>query len=718
MHGACGRHRRRAGLSALVVAGAATLALMASAAPGAALDASWPTYHLDGRRSGNDTAGPSLNPATPAWTAGPLDGSIYAEPVVAGGRVVVATENGSLYGLEAATGHILWRRNLAPPVADITKIAGCGNIVPLGITGTPVIDQGTGTVFAVTETPGGPAGVQHLLFGVDLGSGAIKMQRNVDPPGMASPPAQQERGALALANGFVYVPFGGLAGDCGDFRGFLVGSAEDGSGPLLSWQTAGRGGGAWTPPGASVDADGRVYLATGNGFSTTTYDFTDSVVRLSPTLQLEGFFQSPTWASDNGSDNDLGSTGPELLGNGLGFQVGKQGTAYLFRTAPDAASHLGLAFSGNACAAFGGDAWAPPILYVPCSSGVKALRVDLNAPSFSQVWQTSTAANGPPIVAGGLVWSVNTGTAVLHGLDPATGNDVVHFSLGSVNHFTTPTAALGLVIVGAGAKVAAFQGPGGPPPPLSTQGYWAAARDGGVFSFGTAPFFGSAGNIRLNQPIVAMAPTPGHHGYWLVAADGGIFTYGDAGFFGSTGNIRLNRPIVGMAATPTGRGYWLVASDGGIFAFGDAPFFGSTGAIALNRPIVGMAARAQGDGYWLVASDGGVFAFGGAPFAGSTGNTALKRPVTGVAATPSGLGYWMVASDGGIFAFGDAPFLGSTGAITLFRPVVGMAAHGSGAGYWMVASDGGIFAFGDAQFAGSTGGTVLNQPVVGMAAAV
>ncbi|HMC41776.1 MAG TPA: hypothetical protein VKI20_02100, partial [Acidimicrobiales bacterium] len=419
----------------------------------------------------------------------------------------------------------------------------------------------------------------------------------------------------------------------------------------------------------------------------------------------------------NATDSDLGSTGPELLGNGIAFQAGKSGAGYLFRTAPDAARKLPLAFSGTACAAFGGDAWAPPFLYVPCTTGVKALRVDLNAPSFSQAWQTPTKADGPPIVAGGLVWSVDTGAGVLHGLDPGTGNDVVHFGLGPVNHFTTPAAALGLVLVGAGTHVAAFQGPGGPPPPLATQGYWTVARDGGVFSFGTAPFFGSAGDIKLNQPIVAMVTTRTHHGYWLVASDGGIFTYGDAGFFGSTGNIRLSRPIVGMAATPSGHGYWLVASDGGVFAFGDAPFFGSTGGTALSRPVLGMAARPAGDGYWLVASDGGVFTFGAAPFAGSTGNIALKSPVTGVAATPSGQGYWLVASDGGIFAFGDAPFLGSTGALKLFRPVVGMARRTSGAGYWLAASDGGIFAFGDAEFAGSTGGTVLNQPVVGMAAA-
>jgi hypothetical protein len=86
-----------------------------------------------------------------------------------------------------------------------------------------------------------------------------------------------------------------------------------------------------------------------------------------------------------------------------------------------------------------------------------------------------------------------------------------------------------------------------------------------------------------------MAPTSNGGGYWLVASDGGIFTFGDAPFYGSTGAIHLNQPIVGMAASFDGGGYLLVASDGGVFAFGDSQFYGSTGNIHLNRPIVGIA---------------------------------------------------------------------------------------------------------------------------------
>ena len=155
-----------------------------------------------------------------------------------------------------------------------------------------------------------------------------------------------------------------------------------------------------------------------------------------------------------------------------------------------------------------------------------------------------------------------------------------------------------------------------------------------------------------------MAATPGNGGYWEVASDGGIFTYGDAPFYGSTGNLRLVKPVVGMAATPDGGGYWLVASDGGIFSYGDAAFYGSMGGKPLNQPIVGLAATPDGHGYWEVASDGGIFSFGDAAFYGSMGGKPLNKPVVGIASDASGLGYWEVASDGGIFSYGDAGFSG------------------------------------------------------------
>src|SRR5664280_1997306 len=204
-----------------------------------------------------------------------------------------------------------------------------------------------------------------------------------------------------------------------------------------------------------------------------------------------------------------------------------------------------------------------------------------------------------------------------------------------------------------------------------------------------------AGHAELatafNQAIDRTTGTESSKGYWLVASDGGIFTYGDAGFFGSAGARSLNGPIVGTASTPDGRGYWLVASDGGIFSYGDAGFFGSTGNVRLNQPVVGMASTPDGRGYWLVASDGGIFSRGNAHYYGSMGGKSLNKPIVGMASTPDGGGYWLVASDGGIFSYGDAGFFGSMGGKSLNKPIVGMAVDPATGGYWEVANDGGIF---------------------------
>ena len=244
------------------------------------------------------------------------------------------------------------------------------------------------------------------------------------------------------------------------------------------------------------------------------------------------------------------------------------------------------------------------------------------------------------------------------------------------------------------------------------EGYHLFAKDGGVFTFGSARFAGSMGASALHAPVVDGASDAATGGYWEIGGDGGVFAF-DAPFEGSMGGRALDAPVVGMAPTADGGGYWLVASDGGIFAFGDARYFGSMGGRPLDAPVVGIAPTADGGGYWLVASDGGIFAFGDAPFSGSMGARHLNAPVVGIAAMPQGGGYWLVASDGGIFAFGDAPFYGSMGGNRISQPVVGMVAGPGSGGYWLVSSDGGIFSYGDAAFLGSMGATRLTAPVTG-----
>ena len=253
-------------------------------------------------------------------------------------------------------------------------------------------------------------------------------------------------------------------------------------------------------------------------------------------------------------------------------------------------------------------------------------------------------------------------------------------------------------------------------PPPSSQGTVLAARDGGVFAYGTAPFEGSMGGQHLNAPIVGIATTPDGQGYWLVASDGGVFAFGDAPFEGSMGGQYLNASIVGIAPTRDGQGYWLVAADGGVFAFGDAGFHGSMGGTHLNAPVVAMSASDHG-GYWLVASDGGVFSFGGAPFYGSAGGTRLNAPATGMAATPDGHGYWLVGSDGGVFTYGDASYFGSVPGqgITGQPPVVGITSTPTGSGYWLAGANGSVYAYGDATFLGAPSASHLVAPVSAIA---
>jgi PQQ-like domain len=714
---------------ALAAAAASAPSSGHAARPATVRSSEWTTFDQNSMRTGVDASGSPLFPAKSAWTAS-VDADLYGQPLVATGRVFVATENDTVYSLAADTGTVLWSHHVATPVP--ASNLPCGDIGPnVGVTGTPVVDTNRSEIFVVAdEAVPGPAIASHHLIGLNIYTGAVELDQVIDPAG-SYPPAELQRASLALDDGNVVAGFGGNDGDCSTYHGLVV-STPEGGGPTSVFTVSNlpgdHEGAVWMGGAApTIDADGNVWVATGNGAfssSSDTYDNSDGVLELSPSMRLIQAFAPLQWYSDNANDADLGSAAPALLPNGLVFVVGKSTTAYVLRQ-----SHLGgvggqAALTDNFCFADGGSADLNGTVYVPCSGGVTAVTPTASPPNAT--WVTSTPAHNSPIVAGGEVWSMDGGGG-LYGLDPTTGNQLQSFNIGSsASHFPSPSAADGLVLAPSATKVHAFDGPDGLPPPpspppgpcncgLQTAAYDLVASDGGLFNFGGAGFFGSAGSLPLNRPIVGMAATSTGSGYWLVASDGGIFAFGDAPFEGSTGSLVLNRPIVGMASTPDDKGYWLVASDGGVFAFGDATFEGSTGSLVLNRPVVGMATTPDGKGYWLVASDGGVFAFGDALFYGSMGGQPLNRPIVAMAPTPDGAGYWFTAADGGVFAFGDATFFGSMGGQALNLPIVGMAATPDGDGYWFTAADGGVFSFGDAPFEGSTGGLRLNQPVVGIA---
>jgi len=250
-------------------------------------------------------------------------------------------------------------------------------------------------------------------------------------------------------------------------------------------------------------------------------------------------------------------------------------------------------------------------------------------------------------------------------------------------------------------------------PISATSGYWTVGGDGGVFSFGSS-FYGSAGSLKLNQPVLAITSTGDGAGYWCVARDGGVFSYGDASFHGSAPALGIHiTDIVGMAADTATGGYWLVGSDGGVYAFG-APFEGSLPGLGQHlNDVVGMAATPDGGGYYLVTSTGAVYTFGDARYQGGANTLAhLNAPIVGLSVDSATGGYWEAGSDGGVYAFG-ALFHGSAGGLHLNKPIVGITAAPGGGGYYLAASDGGVFSYG-APFLGSTGGDPMNAPTVGI----
>ncbi len=383
-------------------AGVSTSSQGAGSTSNAAIGEDWTTYHGDNSRTGYRQVA-NFTSVTSDWNSTALDGAVYAEPLVYGGDVFVATENNSVYALSAQTGSVVWRTNLGPPVESDTL--PCGNIGPVtGITGTPVIDPSTGILYVVSYSA-----MHHTLSALNVSTGAVVFHELATPPGF-NDTTQQERTALTLANGMVYIGYGGLAGDCAQYYGWEVGLPASAPGKMVYYQVpVTREGAIWAPSGAAVDPSGNVYVTTGNGASMTTFDHSDSVIKLSPTLTEEGYFAPTNWVQLNQDDGDLGSLAPAIVGPNLLFQIGKQGVGYLLN-----ASQLGgiggQLFSANVCdESFGGTAFVAPDLFVPCINGLFELQVANGA--FTTKLQMSGLNAGPPTVTGGVVWTVDDNSA-------------------------------------------------------------------------------------------------------------------------------------------------------------------------------------------------------------------------------------------------------------------------------------------------------------------
>ncbi len=445
--------------AAWVIAG--PLAGAADGSPASSDPNAFTVYHADAAGSGVVASIGAVETASPAWTSATLDGEIYGEPLVASGRVYVATENDTVYALSTSSGAIEWSRHLGTPA--VSHSLPCGDITPVvGITGTPVIDQARDEIFVVADESGNGS-PSHRLYGLSLGSGAVEVSESVDPPG-ADTAALLQRTGLTLDDGRVVFGLGGNDGDCSAYHGWVVSVGEAGGRPLDFEVDSAAGddqGAIWMGGAApAVSSNGDIWVEAGNGSvysSSQAYDDSDSVLELSPSLKLLQYFAPSNWPSNNADDLDM-SMEPVLLADGEVVAAGKSRIAYLLNSERLGGIGGQQAELGAVCNADidGGGAVVGTTVYLPCLSGVVAVEVDTSPPGLHLRWSSGTGG-GPPLVAGGLVWTIGQ-NGELYGLDPTTGTVRRQATIGvPANHFPTASAGDGLLLAPSADAVVAFR---------------------------------------------------------------------------------------------------------------------------------------------------------------------------------------------------------------------------------------------------------------------
>jgi hypothetical protein len=429
-------------------------------------------------------------------------GNVYAQPLhwrepgSSSGMLLVATEENNVHALDATTGDAIWTRSLGKPVAR--SALRCGNISPLGITGTPVIDEASATIYLdanIAES----SGPRHRLFALSLKDGSLMPGWPIDVTDALrsvhqsfNSRDQNQRGALTVLGGMLYVPFGGHFGDCGDYHGWVVGVSLQEPRRVAAWSTRARGGGIWAPGGISV-AGQSLFVATGNTFGVSTWKDGEAVFRLAPDLhrssEKRDFFAPPNWLALDQQDADLGGTNPMPLnaGNstnrqGLMLALGKDGRGYLvdqnnlggiggslaaetvsrrpIRTAPavyEVGADLYVALQGAGA---------------HCPSGASENQLTVlkiragERPAFSTAWCGRLSGAGSPIVttsdghADPIVWMVGAeGDNRLHGFRGDTGEPILDRSgpaMTGLHHFQTLIATKDRLYVGADGRIYAF----------------------------------------------------------------------------------------------------------------------------------------------------------------------------------------------------------------------------------------------------------------------
>ncbi|MGH6827971.1 MAG: hypothetical protein ACREFW_03570 [Rhizomicrobium sp.] len=455
-------------------------------------------YHGDAARTGNFVIPALTYAAASKLHRDPrfqprIQGAVNAQPLFwkAGtgtALLIVATEADDVYALNAQTGATVWEEKLGTPVKR--SELPCGDIFPLGITGTPVIDAGRQAVYLDAMIEGRDGRPEHAIFGLSLKDGSVLPGWPVDVAaalkrqGVAfNTSYQNQRGALAVLGDRIYVPFGGHDGDCGTYHGWVLGVRLDQPHALIQWHTQAGGGAVWAPAGVSSDGS-HLFVATGNTMDAEQWGGGEAVVRLSPDLRFSGpadYFAPADWRTLDDRDLDLGGVAPVLFDLGarhLAISLGKDGKAYLLdrdrlagvgsalvskevSTGRILAAAAAVPMGSDELVAFGGRGSDCPR---GGGNGLTVLKVSAAPATIATAWCASVDGRAAPIattidgVRDAIFWMVGAeGDDRLHGFRAANGQQIYESGeLAGLEHFQTLIATPRRLFVAADGAVYAF----------------------------------------------------------------------------------------------------------------------------------------------------------------------------------------------------------------------------------------------------------------------
>jgi hypothetical protein len=445
-----------------------------------------------------------------------LPGPTYAQPLYVsngpGGvaALLVVTEQNQVLALSASSGSQIWTKTLGSPV-PLAQLP-CGNIDPLGITGTPVVDTAARIVYvAAMTTPDSGVTKQHRIFALSLDTGSLLSGWPLDVNGLTyhgatfTSSVQNQRGALLLNAGTLYIPYGGNDGDCGNYHGWVVAVPVSNPKAATAWATGAQGGGSWGPGGVATADGAFVFAATGNTFGATTWMGGEAIIRLSAGAVFSGnatdYFTPSNWQALDNADADVGGSGPVLIDvpgavpSQLAVALGKNGVAYLLDRNSLGGIGTGNGTTGegiqsklvansviiNAAAAYTA-ASGSYVVFTTSGTGVGcpgtagnlvALRIgapNLNSgpPTINVAWCANGSGRGSPMVtttdgiSQPIVWTVGAESSNrLYAFDGQTGQ--VLFNGGGANELMTlvrrsqtPINVNGRIFVAADNQLFAF----------------------------------------------------------------------------------------------------------------------------------------------------------------------------------------------------------------------------------------------------------------------